>query len=432
MNNFVIPPLDISVPGKPSNYLKQSLKSFADITDIPVTLFNEKNEIVCEFLTNRKICGLFENYRICSSQCRNALDSAGQFTARLGEPYIFLCKAGLTNIAISLIAEGTFAGYIIAGPIVMGTLRDSTLNSFQQLNNLDEKMLSLAELFASNMKAFEPVQVSEIALLLYNSVIAASSVNKENYYTRLRNQYDKQNQINVDIQNYKKEQSSFEYPYELEQTLLQAILNGQVREASSLVRQMLNSFSIMEAGNLEPVKDKTLWLFAIVMRMTSDRQANLRQLLDADMDIINHLSDADNFDDLTDTAVHLIEIITGNMISSVYNGRSAIVSKALQFINMNYTERITLKMIEEELHVNASYFSTHFKNEMGIPFTQYVNNLRIKNACELLATTNLGIIDISITIGFDDQSYFSKVFKKETGMTPKQYRAAHSVTGRNP
>ena len=63
---------------------------------------------------------------------------------------------------------------------------------------------------------------------------------------------------------------------------------------------------------------------------------------------------------------------------------------------------------------------------MGTPFIEYVNTLKVEKACELLVTTNLSIIDIAMSVGFDDQSYFTKLFKKDTSMTPKQYRSANS------
>ena len=64
---------------------------------------------------------------------------------------------------------------------------------------------------------------------------------------------------------------------------------------------------------------------------------------------------------------------------------------------------------------------------MGVTITDYLNTLKIEHACNLLANTNLSIIDVSLSTGFDDQSYFTKVFKKAKGMTPKAYRAAHGI-----
>ena len=100
MKNFVIPSLDTPNAETLSEYLNSSLEAFSDITDIPVTYFNNHDQIIKEFKTEDKICNIFSIYKKEDSPCRKNLASAGQFASRLGEPYIFLCKAGLANIAI--------------------------------------------------------------------------------------------------------------------------------------------------------------------------------------------------------------------------------------------------------------------------------------------------------------------------------------------
>lgn len=64
---------------------------------------------------------------------------------------------------------------------------------------------------------------------------------------------------------------------------------------------------------------------------------------------------------------------------------------------------------------------------MGVTFTDYLNSLKVEHACKLLTETNLSIIDISLSTGFEDQSYFTKVFKKAKGVTPKMYRSANAA-----
>ena len=190
------------------------------------------------------------------------------------------------------------------------------------------------------------------------------------------------------------------------------------------IAKLLNTFSILEAGDLEGIKAKTLWFFAIIIRMASESDSNLNQIIDTDLDIINRISEAESFNELLTVSENIIETVTKNTLSSIYRGRSQIVTKALQYINKNYKEKLSLKDIETNLHVNSSYFSTLFKQEMGVTFTDYLNSLKIEHACQLLEHTNLSIIDVSLSTGFDDQSYFTKVFKKSKGLTPKAYRAA--------
>ena len=72
--------------------------------------------------------------------------------------------------------------------------------------------------------------------------------------------------------------------------------------------------------------------------------------------------------------------------------------------------------------LNPSYFSSIFKKEVGVSFSNYLNKIRIEQSKLLLKNTDSSIVEIALEVGFEDQSYFSKVFKNLTKMTPKQYR----------
>ena len=75
------------------------------------------------------------------------------------------------------------------------------------------------------------------------------------------------------------------------------------------------------------------WFFAIVIRIANESDSNLNQIIDTDLDIINKLSETESFNELHSVSETIIEVITKNMLSSIYSGRSQIVAKALQFIN---------------------------------------------------------------------------------------------------
>ena len=98
------------------------------------------------------------------------------------------------------------------------------------------------------------------------------------------------------------------------------------------------------------------------------------------------------------------------------------MKKAVSYISQHYSEPLTLNIVANQVHLNASYFSTLFKKEMGMSFKEYLNQVRIEESKRLLANSSFSIIDIAVSVGFEDQSYFSKVFKKYTGITPKQFR----------
>lgn len=98
---------------------------------------------------------------------------------------------------------------------------------------------------------------------------------------------------------------------------------------------------------------------------------------------------------------------------------------AIQFIDKNYKKDISLEEIAREIHHNPSYLSHVFKKEVGVTFLQYLNNLRIKKACNLLSRSNMTTEEISYEVGYNSSSYFHKIFRTYMNMTPKQWRSKY-------
>lgn len=110
------------------------------------------------------------------------------------------------------------------------------------------------------------------------------------------------------------------------------------------------------------------------------------------------------------------------------NGRKLIM-KALEYIADHYTENLTLKSVADTVHVSKSYFSLLFKKKTGRNFVDYLIELRIREAKRLLAESDERIYSVAEASGFNDGRYFSKLFKKMTGLTPMEYREKHKSLG---
>ena len=95
---------------------------------------------------------------------------------------------------------------------------------------------------------------------------------------------------------------------------------------------------------------------------------------------------------------------------------------AKQYINDNYNQNLTLENVSDHIGFNPTYFSVFFKKETGKNFLEYLTELRIKNAKLYLISTDMDIADIAEEVGYNDLKYFSKLFKKLTGINPSEYR----------
>ena len=140
----------------------------------------------------------------------------------------------------------------------------------------------------------------------------------------------------------------------------------------------------------------------------------------------NAIKEITRSDDLTNLSYSLLEILD-TFIASAFSKYPAydspIVRKAVSYINEHYHENIKLDDVASHLCVNRSYFSDMFKRKMGINFSDYLTDKRITQAGVLLKKSNMSVSEIALAVGYENQSYFSKVFKSHYGMTPKQYRA---------
>lgn len=101
---------------------------------------------------------------------------------------------------------------------------------------------------------------------------------------------------------------------------------------------------------------------------------------------------------------------------------STIIGKALTYIHTDIGVDLSLNVLAEQLNINASYLSMLFKKEMGMTLTDYVNKYRIEHAAKLLLCTNLPIKSIAVQCGIPDIYYFTRLFKRIMGTTPKAFR----------
>ena len=98
------------------------------------------------------------------------------------------------------------------------------------------------------------------------------------------------------------------------------------------------------------------------------------------------------------------------------------IQEALRYIEKNFTKPLDMAIISNYVNMNYTLFSNLFKEHVGINFSGYLRNLRIKNAKLLLQTTNKTVKQIAKEVGYPDDKMFSKLFKKDMGMTPNAYR----------
>ena len=94
----------------------------------------------------------------------------------------------------------------------------------------------------------------------------------------------------------------------------------------------------------------------------------------------------------------------------------------MEWIQEHYAEEMSLSVLANKYHVDSSYLSKMFSQEMGESLILYITNKRIEKAKEYMKNSEISLADVAFMVGYDDYTYFSRVFKKSTGMNPRNYR----------
>lgn len=105
------------------------------------------------------------------------------------------------------------------------------------------------------------------------------------------------------------------------------------------------------------------------------------------------------------------------------------IALAVRLIRARYAEPISLESVAGQIHVSPKYLSHLFKDEMSIGFNEYLTQVRLEEAEKLLASSALNVREIAVQVGYLDEKYFSRIFKKATGLKPTEYRRVYGWRG---
>ncbi len=149
-------------------------------------------------------------------------------------------------------------------------------------------------------------------------------------------------------------------------------------------------------------------------------------------DIFNRIFELSRSDNISDSirCISLVQSFFAELFESksAQKIKNAHIAAALNIMRRKYALGVTIRDIVKELSIDQSYFTRAFSKECGVPPVKWLNDFRIKKACQLLSLTDMPINEISSAVGIPDSLYFSRVFKMNVGITPSEYRKKNTDT----
>ncbi len=125
---------------------------------------------------------------------------------------------------------------------------------------------------------------------------------------------------------------------------------------------------------------------------------------------------------VTELIVKIFRKMESAQSKEVSSNQRHVVNSTLAYLRKNYQKQISLDELAAQVFLSKDYFSRLFRETTGMPTSAFLQKIRVEEACSLLSSTNIAIKDVALQCGFHDIKYFYSIFKKLTGLTPRQYR----------
>ncbi len=213
-----------------------------------------------------------------------------------------------------------------------------------------------------------------------------------------------------------------DYPKNMEKPLFEAIAKGDLNETQVMTEKYADWMCQRAVdGDLMSMRLKALE-FALYAEHLAYQNGGQTYHYSGRKDYLPQIMELETPEEIRTWFTDKIVSACRNVVSKREERSGDIIRNAKKYIEDHYDKDISLDDVSRVVNISPYYFSKVFKEESGLNFIEYLTNIRIDKAKELLETTNLSIKEICVSCGYTDPNYFSRSFKKNVGVTPTEYK----------
>ena len=357
--------------------------------------------------------------------CRRAHLYGAYQAERFGGKYIYTCPFGLMHWTSPIILDGVMRGAIVAGPALVVESNQFLVGDLLRKHALPDKVIEEILLALDDVPVLTSMTIDQMAELLFIVGVHASGIPASGYYED-RDYLEHQADISEFIHHIKTiggdDNSVIGYPIKKEKELLSLISLGDKAGSKKILNEIFGHIFFTTGGSFDVIKARVLELIVLLSRAALEGGADVEQIFGLNFKYTSEIHGFRTIEELTYWLSKIMVRFTDCVFNLTDVKHVDVIYRSIDFIKRNYMKKITLEEVASHVYLSPSYFSKIFKEEMKINFNTYLNNVRIEMSKKMLLDDTIVLVDISNLVGYEDQSYFSKVFKKVTGVSPGKFR----------
>jgi len=373
---------------------------------------------VREFDCSGRLSGR-EGYPMNSPVLMVARAGALREAVRWGEPYLYFALPNVIDWVVPVIKGETTLGGLSGGMVLPERSAAERLSAVDQLADSERGRSAAGNWYDSLPVWSERGRMQEASEFLF----ALTCCQLEWDMLLLKENRDKarrQRRIAEEIHR-RKAADSGGAPLEQERTLLALVQAGDKKGARGELNRMLGAL-FSHTADIRLIKAHIVEMMGHLVRHAVENNPGMSSLIEKNHRWMGAIIDADGFEPLADLIAAALEDFLDNVYLQSRSGTNETVAAILSYLNDHYDEQITLEMLAGHCGLSTFRVAHLVKEVTGNTVQQHIRRLRIQRAVDLLVRGEQSCTEIAYALGYCDQSYFIKQFKRQMGITPSRYR----------
>lgn len=405
-----------------SKLAQECAAAFSGASDLGCTVSDAQGRVLYEAGYGCAACPMCAIAGRQLDQCIHAHIYGMTEAERFGGKYIYFCPMGFTCFVSPILGAEGSAAKITVGPFLMVDRQDYIACDLAQMPGLSGEQRAALELQLQQIPVVDAEKVTRLSTLLFMAVGFMNNVGEANRMLDAQDSDAIQGQITSYIMQLKSEEAPPPYPFDTERALLRAIAQTDKPEAQRLLNELFGYIFFAAGGDFSRAKSRVYELLVLISRTAVDAGADPESTLQLSHTYLQTVPGIRTTEELCFWLTGVMNRFMDSVFNYVDAKHANVIHKTIQHLRVHYAERITLEDMARTVYLSPAYFSRVFKRETGVTFNSYLNSVRVAKSKELLRHDNMRLTDIALLVGFEDQSYFTKVFKRVTGTAPLKYR----------